>query len=153
MNQYSTINGEEADGKAFKDDILLEFSFEDINFESYEITLLRTNYGNKNVNVTDEFISDHIKVNETGVSAIVDTFEKVTENDGIYNIKVSFTDKAGHYAEKSAKFTVNRYGSVYEYNDYLISLIADGGAYTQKVDEDLVITEYNASFVKSISEY
>lgn len=146
-----TINGEDPDGKAFKDDLILEFSFEDINFESYEISLLRTSYASKNVNVTDQFVKDHINVSENGVSARVDTFDKIAENDGIYTMTISFRDKAGQSIEKTVKFTINRFGSVYEYNDYLISLIAGDGAYVQKIDEDLMIKEYNADRLLSQS--
>ena len=141
-----TVNGEEANGRAFKDDVVPAVSFNDINFDSYKVTLTRTRYDVKDEDVTEKYIGGSVALDGQGGNGSFDTFEKEAETDGIYTMTVSMTDKAGHSAETTATFTVNRFGSVYVYNDQLIDLIQDGGAYVQPsaIKDDLVITEYNA---------
>jgi hypothetical protein len=100
----------------------------------------------KDEDVTEKYIGSAVALDGQGGSGSFDTFEKEAGTDGIYTMIVSMTDKAGHSAETTATFTVNRFGSVYVYNDQLIDLIQDGGAYVQPsaIKDDLVITEYNA---------
>lgn len=141
-----TVNGEEANGRAFKDDVVPAVSFNDINFDSYKVTLTRTRYDVKDEDVTEKYIGGSVALDGQGGNGSFDTFEKEAETDGIYTMTVSMTDKVGHSAETTATFTVNRFGSVYVYNDQLIDLIQDGGAYVKPsaIKDDLVITEYNA---------
>lgn len=136
-------------GGAYKEDVVPSISFSDINYDHYEIKLLRTRLGEKNADVTAEFMSG-LSETAQGGSGTFDTFEKIVENDGIYILTVTMYDKAGNEETEEITFSLNRFGSVYEYSDYLISLIKDGGQYITitegndaAVTEDLIITEYN----------
>lgn len=144
-----TINGESKTevGGAYKNDATIGFNFNDQNFDSYTVKLEKTRFNSVD-DVTNEFIA--IKNVDKGGSG---SFEipPVVENDGIYVLTVSMTDKAGHSTEAFTKFTINRYGSVYEYDDYLATLIKNGGKHITvtgnnkyAVTDDIVITEYNA---------
>lgn len=137
-----TINGVAKNeiGGAYKDNTVIGFSFEDQNFDTKNITLTRTRFDNVE-DVTSKFIN--VNDNDKGGSGLFNIPSEV-ENDGIYVLKISMTDKAKHQTESQIKFTVNRFGSVYEYSDKLVDLIKDGGQYVTSVKDDLVITEYNA---------
>lgn len=143
-----TINGVAKSGDnggAYKDAANIGFSFEDQNFDTQTVKLIRTRF-NETKDVTAEFIK--VALNDKGGSGSFDIAKKV-DNDGIYILTVTMKDKAGHSTESHVKFTINRFGSVYEYSDYLSSLIKDGGQYIAKngdaaITDDLVITEYNA---------
>lgn len=137
-----TIGGVE-NGKAYKNDVVPTISFTDVNYDTYEVKLVRTRLGEKNVDVTDKFIKS-VTEQAQGGSGSYDTFEKIVENDGIYTLTVKMIDKAGNEETEEYTFTVNRFGSVYEYGDELVALIKDGGQFVKNVDGDLVITEYNA---------
>ena len=137
-----SINGI-TNGSAYKGDVIPAITFNDVNYDSYEVKLVQTRMGEKNVDVTEKFIKG-IAEQTQGGSGAFDTFEKIVENDGIYTLTVKMTDKAGNEASEEYTFTVNRFGSAYEYSDELVSLIKDGGQYIKSVDKDLVITEYNA---------
>lgn len=127
-------------GGAYKGEATIEYNFADQNFDTKDIKLTRTRF-DKVEDVTETFIQT--TDNDKGGSG---SFTIPTEvgNDGIYVLKISMTDKAKHETESEVKFTINRFGSVYEYSDELVALIKDGGQYIQSVDKDLVITEYNA---------
>lgn len=136
-----SITGVE-NGKAYKNDVIPVISLEDVNFAEYEAVLTRTRKGEKNVDVTDKFINA-ITTNAKGGSATNDKFEKIADNDGIYTLKVTMSDKAGNTEEETVTFTVNRFGSVYDFGEYLTKLVANGGSFEQKITEDIVLTEYN----------
>lgn len=144
-----SINGvvREGDGGAYKNDATISFDFGDQNFAERSIRLTRTRF-NFVEDVTETFIN--VAENERGGTGSF-TIPAEVENDGIYILEISMTDRAGHSTESQLKFTINRYGSVYEYDEYLMSLIRDGGQYLKIEDgndaaitDDLVITEYNA---------
>ena len=139
-----TVNGEEANGRAFKEDVVPGVSFEDTNLADYQIKLTRTRFDEQGIDVTEKFMGAGVAVDGQSGSGTFDTFDKIPENDGIYTMTVSINDKAGHNSETTAVFTVNRFGSVYKYDSYLTELIKDGGAYAQEITKDLIITEYNA---------
>lgn len=131
-------------GKSYKGDVVPSISYSDVNFAEEEIKLLRTRKDEKDIDVTEQFITG-LKANGTGASGINDTFEKIAENDGIYTLSVKISDLAGNEETEEITFTVNRFGSVYVFDEYLVSL---KDAYTQVVEKKLVITEYNPDKLK-----
>ena len=131
-------------GNAYKNDVIPSISFDDVNYLSYSVKLTRTRKDEKNIDVTDKYIGSIVEQAQGG-AGVFDTFDKsVVENDGIYTLTVGVTDKAGNKKETVCTFTVNRFGSVYEYSKELISLIKNGGQYVTEVNSDLVIVEYSA---------
>lgn len=145
-----SINGvsKTEEGGAYKGETLVAFDFEDQNFDTKTIKLTRTRF-NSVEDVTEKFIK--VSDKEKGGSGSF-TIPSEVENDGIYVLSIRMTDKAKHSIESKLKFTINRFGSVYAYSDYLASLIKDGGQYIKidgdnktAITQDLIITEYNAN--------
>lgn len=135
-----SIKGVE-NGKSYKGSVLPKISFNDINFANSEIKLLRTRKNEINKDVTSEFIKASKNAKGGSFSANEDTFKKLQENDGIYTLSVSISDKAGNKSSETVKFTVNRFGSVYALNKYLVNDL--NNSYVRSIDNNLVITEYN----------
>lgn len=137
-----TINGEAKAGMsgAYKGEAKVGFQFADQNFDAQTVKLTRTRF-HEVEDVTDKFI--HVSDRAKGGMGSFEIPSKA-ENDGIYVLHVAMTDRAKHKTESEITFTVNRFGSVYEYSDSLAALIKEGGQYVSSVDHDLVITEYNA---------
>lgn len=68
-------------------------------------------------------------------------------DDGIYRVEVATKDKANHENTNNAVFTVNRNGSVYEFNESLIDVMENYYVSSSAIKDDFVITEYNANEV------
>lgn len=135
-----SIKGVE-NGKSYKGSVLPSISFNDINIANSEIKLLRTRKNEINKDVTSDFIKISKNAKGGSFTANEETFKKLQENDGIYTLSVNISDKAGNKSSQTFKFTVNRFGSVYALNKYLVNDL--NNSYVQSIDNNLVITEYN----------
>lgn len=122
--------------------VIPSININDINLQDYTITLVGVQK-DKTVDLTEE-VNALAQAGEETVAGIFDIFAVEQGLDGIYTLTLTSTDKAGNQDSEQIVFTVNRFGSVYAYNAFLMELIANGGAYRQSIGTDLVITEYNA---------
>jgi len=145
-----TIGGVES-GKAYgySDDVIPTIDISDINLEKYTVTLVGVQK-DTTIDLTKE-VNDLLNVGGENVTGTFDIFEVIQDMDGIYTLSVTSQDKAGNQDAEETTFTVNRFGSVYVYNQYLMDLISDGGAYVLSVTDDLIIVEYNADKLVSDS--
>ncbi len=123
-------------------EVIPNIKISDINLQEYKVTLVGVQK-DKTIDLTEEVNALLSKGTET-VTGNFDIFETKQDLDGIYTLTMTSKDKAGNEDNMEIIFTVNRFGSVYVYEQYLVDLIANGGSYVYSVDEDLIITEYNA---------
>ncbi len=139
-----------ANGQPYQDTVPVSISSSDVNLEKCEATLLKTGR-ETDENDTWKWVKDFRVDNvinlsnngQTSSFSIDDLFEHTRLNDGIYTLKVDVLDKAGNTQSETVTFTVNRFGSVYDYNQYTTDTL--NGKYVQAVTENIVITEYNPS--------
>ena len=100
---------------------------------------------NPSATVTDDYLaSKSISYTKAGETLTDPSFEQIKENDGLYTMTVTATDKAGNTSTKQVTFTVNRFGSHFIYDDNIKDLM---GKAVKEVGGDLVITEKNLSRV------
>ena len=66
-------------------------------------------------------------------------FAREQQYDDIYTLEVSLKDKAGNESQDSIMFSVNRFGSVYVFDDSLKQIL---GTYVQK-EQDIKLSEIN----------
>lgn len=123
-------------------EVIPNINISDINLDEYTITL--TGVQKDTTIDLSKDVNALLKKNTETVTGVFDVFEVVQNLDGIYTLKMTSKDKAGNEDSMEIVFTVNRFGSVYVFEDYLLNLVTNGGAFVQKIDSDLVITEFNA---------
>lgn len=131
-------NGTVTDLRSFNDIVRAIINVNDVNYDNVNVTLTR-----QTRNSTDEGIENLISIPNGNGTFTSENFPDEITNDGIYHLTVVLTDLAGNSNTAEETFTVNRYGSVYVFNDVLNSAITNN--YNQSLSGNVVITEYNAS--------
>lgn len=144
-----TISGVEP-GHAYKDkDISVSVTGQDTNFDQMTVVITKTYMANENgktVQRTAEVYNETFYTGNTYSYRVPDG----RDADGIYVVTATIRDKATNTATSTpVTFTVNRYGSVYE---YVSGITEVNGKYVQKVGEELVIWEYSATELEGNNE-
>lgn len=110
----------------------------DTNLEDAVISLKGANRGNVKVDYETSRTG-------TGIAYKIKDLEHIKKNDDIYLLHVTARDKAGNEYEEEIHYSVNRFGSVYQYGKQTEALIND--YYASKCD-DLIIKEVNVNSLK-----
>ncbi|MDR1954266.1 MAG: hypothetical protein LBQ21_07355, partial [Clostridiales Family XIII bacterium] len=119
---------------ANNDVVIPIITFSDTNYDpaGVEITLMGANHGAVDPNGT-------YAESANGQTFTFADFERVKEEDDLYTLSASITDRAGNEYEDSISFSVNRFGSVYVFDSSLDSIL---NGYTNQAPE-VVFREIN----------
>ena len=80
---------------------------------------------------------------DTGVEVKLNDFEHVQAMDDLYTMNAVVSDLAGNTTEASVTFSVNRYGSVYTFDEITDKLVGDEGNFYTNEEQDIVVIETN----------
>lgn len=112
--------------------------YHDTNYDQNGTVILMTGYHNGVVEMTGDR-----KLGANGLELKLDDFAYVQEMDDIYTMEATVYDLAGNSSEAMVMFSVNRFGSVYTFDEATDALIGDNGKYYTNKEQQLVITETN----------
>lgn len=133
-----TISGVQ-DQSANNGDVAPVITYSDRNFNK-EAVSIRLTGANRGSTKLDGSYTDAAN----GQVFTFNNFEKIKENDDLYTLTATLTDYAGNETEQTIRFSVNRFGSVYVFDDSLKNL---DGKYV-KNEIDVILTETNVDNLK-----
>lgn len=127
------------DNMATNDVIAPSVIFDDTNFDANGI----------NVTLTGARVDNHNHpftrtVTQFGSVVTFSDFARVKESDDIYTAKATITDLAGNTAEATVRFSVNRFGSTFDFNDDVPTMDLVDNYYAQETD-NVIIREVNVN--------
>ena len=129
-----TFSGVE-ENSANRDVVQPVVTMTDINFNADNVVL--TLKGQKHPEVR---LNGSVSVNQNGVQVTLPDFEHIEENDDVYTLTATATDKANNTTTKSITFSVNRFGSTYELSRDSKAFVDD---VYHKSGQDITLYEIN----------
>lgn len=78
-----------------------------------------------------------------GFTVCMEDFPYIREKDDLYTIQVTVWDLAGNRSTEEICFSVNRFGSVYTFDEATEALAGKNGTYYIREGQEIVITETN----------
>ncbi len=134
------INGVE-DLSANAGDVIPVVTYSDDNFDANALNIKLTGANRKEVQLDGSYANT-----ATGGTFTFKNFAKTQDVDDIYTLSATMTDKAGNEVSKEITFSVNRFGSTYDFNDQTDSM---NGNFVQAAD-DVVVVETNPTPLSDI---
>jgi hypothetical protein len=127
------------DKSANNGDVIPVVSFSDTNFNQKAVSIKLTG-ANRGPVALDGAYTD----GANGQVFTFKNFEKQKEVDDLYTLAATIVDFAGNESNQTIQFSVNRFGSVYVFDESLKNI---KGKYVQK-EMDIILTETNVDTIK-----
>lgn len=126
------------DRSANNDVVAPGIRYSDTNYDAQGTVVVMSGYNNGIVEM-----SGAKTVNANGVELKLDDFEHVPEMDDMYTMHATVYDLAGNSSEAEVMFSVNRFGSVYTFDEKTNALVGENGSYYTHKEPEIVVTETN----------
>lgn len=123
---------------ANKDVVQPGIRYNDTNYDANATEVEMTGYHNGVVEMNGQRT-----VSNTGVEVLLNDFEHIQEMDDLYTMHATVYDLAGNSSEAEVIFSVNRFGSVYTFDNATDELVGEDGKYYTNKEQDIVVYETN----------